>query len=182
MFGASVCDQSPRDRGARGLPLHSLRQLAAVLTGLTLLLPACSEKQPPAEPEEPALAAFDLDAIDWRSRVPEADRGTRYDSPWYWLTDAELSAAVAAAGGRVSIGFKDPSERGGVDEEGRVICSPASEAAGRKLLRDLGLVFEFEFLLVPAVTLTVPVELVPVIRSNPLIDYIEPVLPGVRAG
>ncbi len=137
---------------------------------------------PPAEPEEPGPAVFDVDAIDWRSRVPEEDRGTRYDSPWYWLTDTELSAAVAAAGGRAIIGFKDPNERGGVDEEGRVICSPASQAAGKQFLRDLGLAFELEFVLAPAVTLIVPVDLVPVIRSNPLIDYIEPVLPGVRAG
>jgi len=135
-----------------------------------------------AEPEEPGPAVFDVDAIDWRSRVPEEDRGTRYDSPWYWLTDAELSAAVAAAGGRASIGFKDPNEPGGVDEEGRVIGSPAPQAAGKQFLRALGLAFELEFVLAPAVTLIVPVELVPVIRSNPLIDYIEPVLPGVRAG
>jgi hypothetical protein len=157
-----------------------VRWLAALLTGLTLVLPACSEEQPPAEPEEPVPTGFDLDAIDWRSRVPDEDRGTRYDSPWYWLTDAELSAAVAAAGGRVSIGFKDPNERGGVDEEGRVICSPASEAAGKQFLRDLGLEIELEFVFAPAVTLVVPVELVPVIRSNPLIDYIDPALPGVR--
>jgi subtilisin len=112
--------------------------------------------------------------------VPEQERGTRYDAPWWYLTDAELSAAVAAADGRVAIGFKDPAARGGVDHAGRVVASAAAANAGKTFLRDLGLNVDFEFQLAPAVLLRVPPKLVPLIRANPRIDYIEPLLPGER--
>lgn len=149
---------------------------------MALLPAACADEVPLAAPEDEQAAVFDPDAVGqaWRSQVPQEDRGTRYDAPWWYLSDAELTSAVAAADGRVGIGFKNPGDRGGVDERGQVLASPVVVAEGKQLLRNLGLGFRVEYELIPAVSLTMPSELVASLRADPRVDYIEPLFPGER--
>ena len=75
--------------------------------------------------------------------------------------------------------------RGGVDARGHSTTSSASVAAGKAFVRDLDMRFDVEFRLIPAVSATIPTnrisELVPLIRHNPRVDYIEPVQTGRRA-
>lgn len=143
--------------------------------------PFAADEDATANEGEAAEAGYTIPDY-WKSMVAPEDRGTRYDAPWWYLTDEDLMDAVAAANGRVSIGFKDPDERGGVDNDGKVLASPESVAIGKDFLRGFGITFEIEFQLIPAVSATISPDLVPTIREHPRVDYISARLPGERAG
>lgn len=96
------------------------------------------------------------------------------------MTDAELAGKIAEAGGRVFIGFKDAGALAGVDEVGRVLASALAVAAAKAELRALGVGIEFEFIDMPTVVARMPTALLGQIRQNPLIEYVEPIFPGVR--
>jgi hypothetical protein len=111
--------------------------------------------------------------------LPKLGRGHREpNTPWRRMSDGELAAEISEAGGRVFIGFKDPQAGAGVDEIGRVLASPASVAAAKAQLRALGVGVEFEFSDMPSVIAHMPANLLPQLRANPLIEYIEPIFPG----
>jgi len=142
----------------------------AVVVGLTLILAACSE----SIPTPPTVSSV-------QARMAQQRRGpSRTDTPWRRMTDDELSARIADAGGRVFIGFKDAHAVAGVEEFGLVIASPAAVALGKAQLRALGVDIEFEFLRTPAVVARIPAALTSQLRQNPLIEYVEPIVPGVR--
>lgn len=144
----------------------------------------CIDEPTPVEPPDAAESATTIDlALDWQENVAPDDRGTRYDAPWWYMSDSELTAAVEAASGRVAVGFKNEGARGGVDRRGRVLASSQSEEEGKGFLRERGLTFDVEFELLPAVSLTLPrgrEGLVAEIRAHPNVDYIEPLFPGTR--
>ncbi|HUF29777.1 MAG TPA: S8 family serine peptidase [Gemmatimonadaceae bacterium] len=96
------------------------------------------------------------------------------------MSDAELASKISEAGGRVFIGFKDPGLVGGVDERGRVRASAASVVAAKAELRALGVAIVFEFIDMPTVVARMSAALLPQLRQNPLVEYIEPIFPGVR--
>lgn len=96
------------------------------------------------------------------------------------MTDAQLGANVAEAGGRVFIGFKDAHAVAGVEEFGLVLASASAVAAAKAQLRGLGVGIDFEFIDMPTVVARMPAGLVGQLRQNPLIEYIEPIFPGVR--
>lgn len=96
------------------------------------------------------------------------------------MPDEELAGKIAEAGGRVFIGFKDPAATAGVDELGRVLASAASLASAKAQLRALDVDFEIEFIDMPMVVARMPAALLPQVRQNPLIEYVEPIFPGVR--
>ena len=100
---------------------------------------------------------------------------SRWDALWWTLSDEELADSIVANGGRVFIGFKEAGARGGVDDWGRVLVSGATVAAGKLYLRSLDLSLEEEYIFTPAVLTTIPRALVSVIRSHPLVDFLEPV-------
>jgi len=95
------------------------------------------------------------------------------------MTDAELATKTAEAGGRVFIGFKDSNAVAGVDETGGVLASTSSVAAAKVRLRALGAVLEFEFTDMPTVIARISSSLVPELRHDALIEYIEPIFPGI---
>lgn len=143
-------------------------------------LQACVDHDPPVAPEEATMGTTSESA----ERLAAVEPGSRLDTPWRAMNDAELIEAVAAADGRVAVGFKDPEALGGVDDRGRVLASAGAVTEGKAFLRAMGLEFDHEFEPVPAVSLTLPptlLEQVPTIRSNPQVDYIEPVVTGTRA-
>jgi hypothetical protein len=39
------------------------------------------------------------------------------------MSDDDLASAIGAVGGRVLIGFKNPGDRGGVDNDGAMLAS-----------------------------------------------------------
>lgn len=151
---------------------------------LVVVAAGCVDEPSPVEPTDAAESVATLDlGLEWQERVAPEDRGTRYDAPWWYMSDSELTGAAVAANGRVAVGFKDPEARGGVDGRGRVLASSQSEEEGKRFLRERGLAFDVEFELLPAVSLTLPQgreELVAEIRAHPNVDYIEPLVPGKR--
>lgn len=138
--------------------------LRVAATVFAVLLSACGDFVPPAvQPGSP-----------------------RTDTPWRQMTDAELAGKIAEAGGRVFIGFKDVDAAAGVDEAGRVLASASAVAAAKTELHRLGVEIESEFIDMPSVVARMPagmpITLLGQLRRNPLIEYIEPILPGVRWG
>lgn len=137
--------------------------LLSAATILAVTVSACSD------PLLPGTVVPDRDE-------QESSRG----APWRQMTDAELAAKITDAGGRVFIGFKDPDSAAGVDEAGRVLASPSSVAAGKAELRAVGIEILFEFSDMPMVVAQMSAALLPAIRRHPLVDYVEPILPGLR--
>jgi subtilisin len=105
---------------------------------------------------------------------------SRWDSPWWRMSDAELTQKVQEAGGQVFIGFKEPGARGGVDDQGRVLVSGATVASGKAQLRARGIEIEMEFEDMPMVVARIPAALVTALRATPHVDYVEPVTLGER--
>lgn len=141
----------------------------ATLVALVLMiaLQACSDRPAPTATTQVPLD-IDISALTegWESHVLEEDRGTRYDAPWWYLSDQDLATAVAAADGKVTIGFKDPEARGGVDSRGGMLASPSAVALAKEFLRGMDLTFEIEFELIPAVATTAAPELVATIPGE----------------
>lgn len=96
------------------------------------------------------------------------------------MSDAELAAKIDEAKGRVFVGFKDAFAAAGVEEFGLVLASDSAVAAGKALLRALGITITFEFIKTPAVVAHMPSALLGQLRRHPLIEYVEPIFPGVR--
>lgn len=94
------------------------------------------------------------------------------------MSDTELADSVAAAGGRVMIGFKEPSARAGVDEWGNIQTSQSTTSAGKAYLEMLDVVIEDESKLAPMVVAVIDTSLIVQLRQNPLVDYVEPMLQG----
>lgn len=113
-----------------------------------------------------------------RTLFPGLQGPSRRDTPWRGMSDAQLSAKVSEADGRVFVGFKDAFAVAGVDEFGHVIASDSSVRNAKALLRAFGVPLEFEFTDMPAVIARVPAMLVGQLRANRLIEYIEPIFPG----
>lgn len=101
-----------------------------------------------------------------------------WHTPWLDMTDDELAEAVSTADGRVFVGFKEAEAIGGVDAAGRIVVPRATLQEGKDYLASLGLSLEREYELVPAVVTTIAPDLVGTLRANPLIEYVEPILPG----
>lgn len=139
------------------------------IAAVAALIGGCSESTPTDAPRPGPVPQLTL-------VQPEGPR--RDDTPWRRMTDAELTAKVAEASGRVFIGFKDPEASAGVDEAGRVLVSSKSVAAAKALLRAHGLDLEIEFIDMPTVVTSIPAGLVPQLRADRMIEYIEPIFPG----
>ena len=100
-------------------------------------------------------------------------------SPWKEMSDVDLEAKIAEAGGRVFIGFKNADAEAGVDDQGRVLASAESVAAGKAALQELGITVSREFNM-PHVAAQTPAGRVTQLRQNPHIEYVEPIFPGTR--
>ena len=91
--------------------------------------------------------------------------------------------SIRAANGRAFIGFKEAGQVRGVDPQGRVLTTAETVFRMKQFLKDQGIVFEVEYDL-PAVAARLPLTanldaLVLSLRTNPNIDYVEPIFPGV---
>jgi hypothetical protein len=75
------------------------------------------------------------------------------------MTEAELTAKIAEAGGRVFIGFKDADAVAGVDEFGKVLASALSVANAKAHLRSLGVNVTIDFDTMPMVVARMPAQL-----------------------
>lgn len=144
-----------------------------LLFGL-LLTTSCRDSEPPLSPKEPSAALRAALQGPSPYELPPGAR-SRWDAPWWTMSDEELADSIEVYGGRVFIGFKEPGARAGVDDWGRVLVTDATAAAGKGHLRSLGLTLEREFVLSPTVVTTIKRTLVPKIRAHPLVDYVEPV-------
>lgn len=150
--------------------------LPPLFLAVTFLAVSCTDADPPSEPARPDVTAPAW-SIHTAGPAPYAlapDARTRWDAPWWDMSDAELADSIAAHGGRAYIGFKEPGTLGGVDEWGRVLVTHAAAIEGKRAMRALGLAFEYESILAPTVVALIPRTLVSVIRRHPLVDYLEP--------
>lgn len=149
-------------------PRALARRHAVASIALAVVLSACSD----STPTTPGAALG-------RQSVAQQRQGpSRTDTPWRGMTDAELSAKIAEANGKVFIGFKDLGATAGVDEAGRVLASASSVVAGKSQVRALGIEITYEFIDMPMVLGQMPSALLSQLRGNPLIEYVEPILPG----
>lgn len=124
-----------------------------LLATIVLTISACSDADYPASPpldvtEEPTQEL--RFPIDRSYNVPE-DARSRWDAPWWDMSDDALADSVAVYEGRVFIGFKNPGSRGGVDRYGNVTASVSAVADGRELLQSLNLTIEHASVLLPTV-------------------------------
>jgi len=141
---------------------------AAITAGLALILSGCSDSNPTTATTGSV-----------RPRLVQQRQGpSRTDTPWRRMTNAELSAKIAQADGGVFIGFKDPTAVAGVDEAGRVLANAFSVATGKQALRSLDVEITFEFVDMPMVLGRMAPSRLADVRSNPYIEYVEPLLPG----
>lgn len=108
------------------------------------------------------------------------DRGA--NGPWAMMTNAQLASAVAAADGEVFIGLKTPGVARGVGLRGERLLDRAREAEFKRQLRGFGITFRREYQLIPAVHAVLPAHLVAAVRGLPFVDYVEPIVLGVRLG
>lgn len=158
----------------QGAPMYHRVTGVLAVAGIVTLLSACSDTIPPSSSAVPRGKPIDP-AI--RSPFQQKAGPSRRDTPWRVMSDSALAVKVDEAGGRVFVGFKDPTALEGVNDSGRVLVTPASVLAGKAHLRSLGAVFEIEFVDMPSVVTRIPGRLVPELRHNPLIEYIEPIFP-----
>lgn len=153
-------------RRAPGGRLHAYAATAVC----SLLLVGCSDL-PPAPSANPLPVVSLAEQPVGRSRM---------DTPWRLMSDTELAGKIAEASGRVFIGFKDPGTAMGVDERGRVRTTGASVALAKEHLLALGIQITFEFVDMPTVVAQMPAALLSQVRHHPLIEYVEPIFPGIR--
>lgn len=147
------------------------RTLHAALSAGLVALAACSD----AAPTAPAVAPDDVSAVAARAGIPTRQQ----ERPGTWLdrSDAELWDAVAAAGGRVTVGLKKPGAARGT-WKGQLLMSRAEWAQSRNaVLNQRGV----RVVRVDDLLPTVEVELadaaaLAAIRKLPMTDYVEPVL------
>lgn len=71
---------------------------------------------------------------------------SRWDAPWWEMSDFELAEHIANAGGRAIIGFKEPGARAGVDDYGRVLVSPSTVQNAKEefALRGFRILYEYQ--------------------------------------
>ncbi len=159
--------------------------LPLLLLAVSPLIVSCVDSKLPNEPTLPSEpAGLRVSEPVWTVQTSGSpsyelppDARSRWDAPWWEMSDAELADSIAAHDGLAFIGFKEADARGGVDDWGRVLVSHVTAAQAKEALRELGLNLHQEFLTIPAVTATVPRALVSLIRSHPLVDYVTPVGP-----
>lgn len=95
------------------------------------------------------------------------------------LSDDELIAAVARAGGKVLIGFKPTAARR-VRETGVVPAITRSEALGaRAAVQALGAEITMTYRYTSTVAATISPELAPRLRRLAVVDHVQPALPGI---
>lgn len=152
-----------------------------ILTG-GIFLVGCSDQASqfvaPGEPSPHAVFRTAPEPPPLRQK-PFRDRK---DTPWRRMTAEEFANAVQAARGEVMIGLKDAEHAEGVDNTGRVVASPGGVVAGKAALLALGVVPDYEFTRTPVITAKVSPELAVSLRNHPMVDYIEPALPGEWLG
>jgi len=152
-------------------------QSPILLLAISALAVSCTDADLPSEPLPPQahVPVWSVHTSGPAPYVLPAGTRSRWDAPWWNMSDAELADSIEVHGGRVYIGFKERGAQGGVDDWGRVLVSHATAAQGKGAVRAFGLSFEYESILTPTVVATIPRALVPVIRRHPLVDYLEPV-------
>jgi hypothetical protein len=146
----------------------------AALASTTLV--ACREDRP--TPTAPRAEVSVPSAAEARAQPRQGP--SRRDTPWRRMSNEDLARSVAEAGGRVAIGFKEPGAEEGVNDFGRVLVSPATVRAAKEDLRRLGISFEIEDRLIPAVVARISPSLVATLRANPRVEYVEPIVMGRR--
>ncbi|HUL04048.1 MAG TPA: S8 family serine peptidase [Gemmatimonadales bacterium] len=124
--------------------------------------------------DSPSTPTLSLDLVNKASHVPTIER----DMPWRDMSDSVLEAKIQEAGGSVFIGFKDSSAAAGVNERGVTLASASSVANAKERLRQLGVTVRFEYEHVPAVAAHMAPSSLPLIRHDPLVEYVEPIFPG----
>lgn len=156
-------------------------RILAVATLSVIAFAACSDDQTlPVQPESRALESRAVLLVDDLECEVRPGALTRWDTPWWEMSYEELTDTIRSAGGHVFIGFKDAGTRAGVNDCGRVLVSHATIAQGRALVQELGGVIRRDYEGAPYISASIPPDLVPVLRANPIIDYVEPIFPGVR--
>jgi subtilisin len=90
------------------------------------------------------------------------------------MSDDSLAKRIAAVGGRVMIGFREPNAPLALTEAARTPVSRATRDAATAWLRSKDIAILHEYKIIPAVSATIDPSLVSTLRANPRIEYVEP--------
>lgn len=101
---------------------------------------------------------------------------TRWDTPWWEMSDEDMADSLRASGGEVIISFKESDRIAGVDERGKTVVSNQTKNSGIQAIKEAGVEILRESKLHPSVLARIPVdtELISALRNHPLIDIFEP--------
>ena len=110
----------------------------------------------------------------------QTDEFTRWDTPWWEMSDEQMADSLRANNSEVIISFKEPNQIAGVDEQGNVLVSNQTKECGIDAIIELEAEILSKATLHPSVLAKIPVdpELISTIRNHPLVDIFEP---NVRA-
>jgi hypothetical protein len=128
------------------------------------------------------ISSEDSNHINLEQRVQiakekyESDDFTRWDSPWWEMSNEEIADSLRVANGKVIISFREPDKIAGVDIQGNIKVSNQTISNAIEAIIDLGVEVKHEYLLHPSVLAKIPVglELISRLRNHPLVDIFEP--------
>lgn len=110
----------------------------------------------------------------------QTDEFTRWDAPWWEMSDEVMADSLRKTNGEVIISFREQDQISGVDLKGKVLVGEPIINAGIKAIAGLGADILRESKLHPSVLAKIPVdtELISKLREHPLVDIFEPNVTG----
>jgi subtilisin len=123
------------------------------------------------------------EVIIWQDRLEmilaekEAnDKITRWDTPWWEMSDEELADSISTRGNKVFISFKESGMNAGVDEFGKVLVTNSTIENGIRQIKSMGIEVLHQYKLTPYVFAKInpSKRIIRELRDNPIIDVIEP--------
>ena len=80
--------------------------------------------------------------IQQRSEIAKSQSNskeiTRWDTPWWEMSDEDMADSLRASGGEVIISFKESIRIAGVDERGKTVVSDQTKNSGIQAIKEAG--------------------------------------------
>lgn len=146
-----------------------------------VLVSSCSEKVLKSDISVEESGQITLQQRSQKAKAQsQTTEFTRWDAPWWEMSDEDMADSLRAVGGEVLISFKEPNQMAGVDLQGNVLVSDQTKNSGIEEIINLGAEILDEAILHPSVLAKIPVdlELISTLRNHPLVDIFEPNVTG----
>jgi len=146
-----------------------------------ILLSSCSEEVLRSDISAEASQQMTLQQrVGQATAQIQANEFTRWDAPWWEMSDEDMADSLRATDGEVIISFKEPDQAAGVDLKGKVLVSNQTRDTGIEAITVLGAEILRKSKLHPSVFAKIPVniELISTLRNHPLVDIFEPNVTG----